>query len=95
MQRFKLISRTMSTVALQNVWNTILGYNLTADNKRWLADHLYEQIGVALPRTELQPYTIDELYARVDAAEADIAAGRVYSRDEMSKMMNDFVAQYE
>ena len=28
-------------------------------------------------------------------SEADIAAGRVYTREEMSQMMNEFVAQYE
>ena len=33
----------MSTTALQKVWQMILGYDLTAANKRWLAEHLYEE----------------------------------------------------
>ena len=36
----------MSTVALQNIWDTLLGYNLSTANKRWLAEHLWEQIMV-------------------------------------------------
>ena len=31
---------------------------------------------------ELTPYTMEELHARIDEAEADIAAGRVISCDE-------------
>jgi len=38
---------------------------------------------------------MEEINARIDCAEADIAAGRVHSREEMSQMMKDFVAQYE
>ncbi|MBQ6964240.1 MAG: hypothetical protein IJP82_00925 [Bacteroidaceae bacterium] len=34
----------MNTTALQSVWQTLLGYDLTAANKRWLADHLYEAV---------------------------------------------------
>ena len=84
----------MSTTALQNVWNTILGFNLTTENKRWLAEHLIEQVE-AETKEQLEPYTMAEINARIDRAEADIAAGRVHTREEMSQMMNEFVAQYE
>ena len=84
----------MSTAALQQVWDTILGYNLTTANKRWLAEHLIEQVETET-KTQMKPYTMAELNAMIDESEADFAAGRVYSREEMSKMMNDFVAQYE
>ena len=84
----------MSTTALQNVWNTILGFNLTTENKRWIAEHLIEQVE-AETKEQLEPYTMAEINARIDRAEADIAAGRVHSREEMSQMMNEFVAQYE
>ena len=84
----------MSTTALQHVWETILGYNLTTANKRWLAEHLIEQVETET-KAQTKPYTMEELNARIDRAEADIAAGRIYTREEMSQMMNDFVAQYE
>lgn len=84
----------MSTAALQNVWDGILAYNLTTANKRWLAERLWEQVEIETAE-QIEPYTMAELNARIDRAEADIAAGRVHSRKEMSQMMNDFVAQYE
>ena len=51
----------MSTTALQNVWQMLLKYDLSAANKRWLADHLYEQAR----KEEALPYTIEELYEQV------------------------------
>lgn len=44
---------------------------------------------------DVKPYTMAEINAMIGQAEADIAAGRVYSSDEVMKMMDDFVAQYE
>lgn len=84
----------MSTTALQHVWETILEYNLTTANKRWLAEHLIEQVE-AETKEHLKPYTMEEINAMIDESEADIAAGKVYTREEMSQMMNEFVAQYE
>lgn len=84
----------MTTASLQNVWKGILAYDLTADNKRWLAEHLWQQAEEET-KDNIKPYTMAELNARIDRAEASIAAGRVHSREEMSQMMNDFVAQYE
>ncbi len=81
----------MSSTALQNVWQMLLSYNLTADNKRWLAKHLYEQ---ALEEEKTQPYTPQELNARIDCAEADIAAGRTISREEASERMSSYINQH-
>lgn len=36
---------------------------------------------------DLTPYTIEEINARIDEAEADIDAGRVYTSEQMHKMM--------
>lgn len=77
----------MSTAALQNIWQMLLSYDLSTANKRWLAEHLYEQI----KKEEAQPYTIEELNARIDRAEADIAAGRVISRAEASERMQSYI----
>ena len=80
----------MSTTALQNIWQMLLGYDLSAADKRWLAEHLYEQAR----KEEAQPYTIEELNARIDCAEADIAAGRVISRTEASERMQNHMNKY-
>ncbi len=42
----------MNTTALQSVWKTLLGYDLTAANKRWLADHLYEAVKAENTKTK-------------------------------------------
>ena len=85
----------MSTVALQNLWETILGYNLSTANKRWLAEHLIAQVE-AETKEQVEPYTIAEIDAMIDESEADFAAGRFYSREEarqhrqahMSQLLN-------
>ena len=85
----------MSTVALQNLWDTILGYNLSTANKRWLAEHLIEQVEKETAE-QVEPYTKAEINAMIDESEADIAAGRFYSMDEarqhrqahMSQLLN-------
>lgn len=85
----------MSTVALQNLLDTILGYNLSTANKRWLAEHLIEQVEKETAE-QVEPYTMAEINAMIDESEADIAAGRFYSMDEarqhrqahMSQLLN-------
>ena len=82
----------MSTAALQNVWDTLLGYNLSTANKRWLAEHLIAQVEKETA-AKIEPYTITELNERIDCAEADIAAGRVYSREETRKHREEHMAK--
>ena len=85
----------MSTVALQNLWETILGYNLSTANKRWLAEHLIAQVE-AETKEQVEPYTMAEIDATIDESEADFAAGRFYSMEEarqhrqahMSQLLN-------
>ena len=85
----------MSTVALQNLWETILGYNLSTANKRWLAEHLIAQVE-AETKEHVEPYTMAEIDAMIDESEADFAAGRFYSMEEarqhrqahMSQLLN-------
>lgn len=36
---------------------------------------------------DLTPYTMEEINTRIDEAEADIDAGRVYSSEQVHKMM--------
>ena len=72
----------MSTAALQNIWDGLLAYNLTTANKRWLAERLLDQVAIEESES-LKPYTMDEINAMIDRAEADYAAGRVYDDEEV------------
>ena len=71
----------MSAVVLQGLLD-YLRSTLTIDNRRWLAAHLVE------PSEILEPYTSEELRTRIETAEADIAAGRYYSEEEMEELMD-------
>ena len=42
----------MNNVSLNNLWSYLQGLTLTASNKKWLADHLYESA-----KTEENPIT--------------------------------------
>ena len=63
---------------------------LSADNKRWLADKLYEEVEEEEER--LTPYTMEEINAWIDQAEADFAAGRGIPAEEADKEMEKFLA---
>ena len=71
----------MSAVVLQGLLD-YLKSTLTLDNRQWLAAHLVE------PSAEVLPYTREELMARVEEAEADIAAGRFRSEGDMEEFMD-------
>ena len=45
----------MNAISLNNLWSYLQGLTLTASNKRWLADHLYESA-----RIEERPMTREE-----------------------------------
>jgi len=82
----------MSTVALQNVWNTLLGYNLSTANKRWLAEHLIAQVEQETAE-QAKPYTMAEIDAMLDESEADVAAGRYYTQEEARQHRNAHMTQ--
>ena len=57
-----------------------------------LQEHLWEQILVETAE-QVEPYTIEELNARIDQSEADIAAGRVYTMEEARKHRKEYMAK--
>ena len=60
---------------------------LSADNKRWLAEKLYQSVE---EEERLAPYTMEEINAWIDESEADFAAGRYISNEEMNRRMEQF-----
>ena len=75
----------MSTVALQYLWETILGYNLSTANKRWLAEHLIAQVE-AETKEQVEPYTMEELVTMAENGRKQIANGHSYTSEQVLEM---------
>ena len=93
----------MNTSSLNNLWGYLQGLSLTANNQRWLAEKLTESAQlndiqehdvdtIEKIEDDITPYTIEELNARIDEAEAEIDRGEGKSFDEM---MNGFRKEME
>ena len=81
----------MSTATLNNLLEYLYG-TLTPDNMRWVGKHLIEH---ADKEETLKPYTIEEIHAMIDESEADIAAGRTISHEEMMRQWEEELAREE
>lgn len=80
----------MSTSAL----NGLLRYlydTLTPDNMRWMATHLNEYADLT-DNKNMSPYTREELVARIEAAERQIAMGNYTDADDMLKELDEDLA---
>jgi len=67
----------------------ILSLSLSSDNQRWLADHLYENLEAK--KSDMPPYTIEELNARIDEAEDQIARGEEIQGKDLFDDMRNYV----
>ena len=79
----------MSTATLTGLLDYLYG-TLTPSDMRWVGDHLIERA----TKTEHapKPYTMEELNAMLDAAEADIAAGRTTPHEESMRRWQEKIA---
>ena len=82
----------MSTATLSGLLDYLYG-TLTPSNMRWLGEHLIER-AIKEEHTP-KPYTIEELNAMLDIAEADIAAGRTTPHEESMRRWQEKVAYKE
>ena len=83
------MSEATLTSLLEYLYNA-----LTPSNQRWVAEHLIEHAEAEEGET-LQPYTMEELRAMIEASEADIAAGRTYSHEEVMREWDEEIARME
>ena len=72
-----------ANLSVNQLWH--LAQSLSADNKRWLAEKLYQS--VEEEEEHLTPYTMEEINAWIDESEADEEAGRTYTSAEVKQMM--------
>ena len=59
---------------------------LSADNKRWLGEKL---IKASEEEERPAPYTMEEINAWIDEAEADFAAGRYLTAEEANREVRE------
>lgn len=72
----------MTTVALNNLWTYIESLNLSARNRKWLADKLTESATKEKAvNSALSVLTEEDIHARISQAEDDIKAGRTMSAE--------------
>lgn len=72
----------MSEATLQGLLDYLYS-TLTPDNMRWMATHLMAHADS--DEENLKPYTMEELNAMLDEAEADIAAGKTFPHEEVMR----------
>ena len=85
--------KTMSTSTLNNLLEYLYG-TLSRSDMRWVADHLMEHANRE-EEYDLRPYTMEEINAMLDAAEADIAAGRTTPHTEAMRELDEKIARWK
>ena len=74
-----------ANLSVNQLWH--LAQSLSADNKRWLAEKLYQS--VEEEEEHLTPYTMEEINAWIDESEADFAAGRYLTTEEANQEVKE------
>ena len=82
----------MSTATLTGLLDYLYG-TLTPSNMRWLGERLIER--ATKEEHTPKPYTMEELNAMLDLAEADIAAGRTTPHEESMRRWQEKIARQE
>ncbi len=83
----------MSTTALQGLLDYLYG-TLSPSNMRWVAEHLVMQAD-KVENPDLKPYTMDEINAMLDEAEADFEAGKGIPDEEVWREWDEEIARME
>ncbi len=81
----------MSTMALEGLLNYLYG-TLSPSNMRWVGEHLIEYAKKEQDE-RLRPYTMAELNARIDQAEANVAAGKTITHEESMRRWKEKIAR--
>ena len=83
----------MSTTALEGLLSYLYG-TLSPSNMRWVGEHLIEYAKKEQDE-QLHPFTMEELNARIDQAEAEIAAGLGTPHEEVMREMDEEIERWE
>lgn len=83
----------MSTTALQGLLDYLCG-TLSPGNMRWVAEHLVMQAD-KVEKPDLRPYTMEEVNAMLDEAEADFEAGIGIPDEEVWRELEEEFARMD
>jgi len=75
-------TRTYGNSAMNHLWEYLQGLPMSAREQRWLADRLNESADKEEP-VELKRYTMEDIKAMLEEAEANFAAGRGIPDEEV------------
>ena len=84
----------MSTSVLSNLRDYLYG-TLSPANMLWLSKQLADYVQKQREQERLKPYTMEEINAMLDEAEADIAAGREYDHEDVMREWDEELARME
>ena len=77
------------TISLDSILNFLHSFSLTADNKKWIADHLYEEAKAEeKDNRELTP-TEEKYIARAMLGHQQIQEGKCKDSEEVFKMLDE------
>lgn len=80
----------MTSIALNNLWIYIESLNLSARNRKWLADKLSEpSVKTRTNACTLPKLTEEEICIRIAKAEEDIKKGRTLNAEEAHKKIEE------
>lgn len=82
----------MSEATLTSLLEYLCGA-LTPSNQRWLAAHLVEHADAE--ESEAKPYTMEEIFAMLDEAEVEIAAGIGTPHEDVMREWDEEIARME
>ena len=82
----------MSEATLSNLLE-YLYETLTPSNKRWLGERLIKYADYE--EEPVKPYTMEEINAMIDDAEAEIAAGKGIPHEEVMREWDEEIARME
>jgi hypothetical protein len=83
----------MSTTALEGLLSYLYG-TLSPSNMQWVGEHLIEYAKKEQDE-QLRPYTMQEINAMLDEAEADFAAGKGIPDEEVWREWDEELAREE
>lgn len=86
----------MSTATLTSLLDYLYG-TLSSSNMRWVGEHLIEQANKREKEQgyDLTPFTMDEIDAMLDEAEADFEAGRGIPHEQVMREMDKEIECWE
>lgn len=79
----------MSTATLTSLRDYLYG-TMSANDMMWLVEELSSHLR---RESDLKPYTLEELNARIDQSERDVAEGRVYDFDDVMRELEEEFAR--